>query len=181
MGGRGWMRTLGIALIAFPEPFTTPVGLTFLLLSYALFRKSKADSYYRLRALLGDYVAHFVPFGCTLQTQKPVHHVINRSLVVDHYSTQYRPENVVHHVLDRDRLLRSAQLATAQASNLIGYAQIHSRAPEKIVHHSLDMSRLLRGQQSREARGSFEGYVWRSYPATQKVVHQTLNRSLALA
>jgi len=59
---RGVLRGLGIALIALPEPFTTPFGAALVAASYLIPRRS-GDSRARVRTVVREFAATYRPFG----------------------------------------------------------------------------------------------------------------------
>jgi hypothetical protein len=67
---RRLLRGFGIILIAFPEPFTTALGVAFLFASYAQFGKQKADSDERLQELLENWGEYYRPIGYMMLTRQ---------------------------------------------------------------------------------------------------------------
>ncbi len=59
---RAVIRGVGIALIALPEPFTTPVGVALVAASY-LMPHRQGDSRARVRAVVREYASTYRPFG----------------------------------------------------------------------------------------------------------------------
>ena len=59
---RAVLRGVGIALIALPEPFTTPLGVAVVAASY-LIPHRQGDSRANVRAVVREYAATYRPFG----------------------------------------------------------------------------------------------------------------------
>lgn len=67
---RRLLRGFGVILIAFPEPFTTVLGVTLLFASYTQFRKQRPDSYERLQPLLENWAGYYQPIGYMVFTRQ---------------------------------------------------------------------------------------------------------------
>jgi len=59
---RALLRGVGIALIALPEPFTTPLGVAVVAASY-LIPRHQGDNRANVRAVVREYASTYRPFG----------------------------------------------------------------------------------------------------------------------
>jgi len=57
------LKGIGLALIAMPEPFTTPIGAGLIAASYVISKTEEAKKRKYLRHILGDYLNTYRPFG----------------------------------------------------------------------------------------------------------------------
>ncbi len=171
---RKLLRSSGIALLALPEPFTTPLGALLLCAAYSLPRRPRADSYSRLQefgklylSLYRNQIRSFDIGGQSGTPEKIVHHALgynppNAPLI------PVIPEKIIHHTLRCDwqtqpvtpeKIIHHTLIYTPPSAPLIPVI------PEKIIHHTLvDTIR----------------YDWHSQPVTpEEIIHHTLNRRLA--
>ncbi len=122
---RKLLKSLGIALLALPEPFTIPLGVLLLCAAYSLPRRPRADSYSRLQEFGKLYLSLYRNQTWSFDTggqfgtpEKIVHHTLR----YDWHSqpiTSAIPEKVIHHTLRYDW-------------------HIQPLTPEKIIHHTLN-------------------------------------------
>lgn len=119
---RKWLRRLGVALIASPEPLTTPAGIALLGIAYYLSRRQEAMNDRHARELVRFYMAHARLFD------DGVHHGMVTS------------KNVVHHTIKRGLFPQYGNVggfhADSQRLNLHNVSAI----PEKVIHHTLRRS-----------------------------------------
>jgi hypothetical protein len=149
---RKLLRTFGLGLIALPEPFTTPLGVGLLVVSYLLFREQKADSYYRLQKLVKEYLSSFQP-----------------SRYVSSVPTRRQPRALLLHPGG----------GNTHRVGLRGYAWPgQPRTPVKVVHHTLNPDLWRQYWNTDSVRAGFSGY-WSAQSAIKaKVVHHSFNRNL---
>jgi hypothetical protein len=57
------LKGVGLALIAMPEPFTTPIGVGFIAASWVISRQQEKKKRVHLRKILGEYLYTYRPFG----------------------------------------------------------------------------------------------------------------------
>ncbi len=123
---RKLLKGLGIALIALPEPFTTPVGVALLCAAYALPGKPRVDSYNRLQEFCKLYLSLYQARSCdyNMGGQPRMPEKIARHTLRHDWSGQpIMPEKIVHHTIRYD---------------WPGHPIIPEPViPEKIVHHTL--------------------------------------------
>jgi hypothetical protein len=129
------MRGLGVALIAMPEPFTTPLGVGLLAASIVLAKRQESKRRAYLRHLLKEYVRSY---------------------------RRLRPENRYNlESLPFKRKEPLFQTSTGPASRvgLQGYPWPNrAKLDPIVVHHVLDVSRAQRRFSSGGSRRGFEGY-----------------------
>jgi hypothetical protein len=143
------LRTFGLLLIALPEPFTTPLGASLLAASFLLFRRQKADSYYRLQTLVKEYLSSFQPsrYASSVSVGRQpralllhpgegnIHRVGLRGYARPGQSRI--PVKVVHHTLNPD-LWRQYRNTDSVRAGLFGCWSAQSSIKEKVVHHSFN-------------------------------------------
>ena len=179
---RNYLRAAAIALIALPEPFTTPIGITLLLISYLLPKRHK-DSLRNLEELVRRYRNYTEKTGLdhVVRLSKPVvFHRLNRDITSlqpnivgdvvstksryhDHNRFQYHystdghivGDKIIHHVLQ---------------TNLPQYKTAPIK-PDKVVHHT------LKATPQPTTRTVFYSRLrpMRSVTQPEKVVHHSLN------
>jgi hypothetical protein len=138
VGIKTWIKTVAIAMIAFPEPITTVLGILILCASFAIFRPKKLSKFGDLEALVKKSLLDMEPAGFrryVAARQKIVHHSINLYFP---FPDQKAPENAGPAV-DVSRSITSNKLAAVAAkdkSDLAGwdlpatpYSMIRDEAP----------------------------------------------------
>jgi hypothetical protein len=63
------LRGVGLALIAMPEPFTTPLGVGLLAAAWAVSKHEQSQRRAYVRHLLGEYLHTYRPFGYGIGSQ----------------------------------------------------------------------------------------------------------------
>ena len=149
---RRLLRTIGIAIIIFPDPtfISDVIGLLLVAASYLLFRK-KTLSYKKLNGLVLYHL------GC-MKDEK------SRNCQVEQHGLKWNPKYVRNITSSDSDEIWQRGIATGQ-----------------IVHHTLDRRRLegnykIVGKFSPEK----QRYYWHGECETGKVVYHTLNRGLLL-
>jgi hypothetical protein len=111
-----WIRTVAIAMIAFPEPITTVLGILILCASFAIFRPKKLSKFGDLEALVKKSLLDTEPAGFrryVAARQKIVHHSINLYFPLP---DQKVPENTGP-AADVSRTVTSGNLAAVAAKD----------------------------------------------------------------
>lgn len=130
-----WLRGLGIALIAMPEPFTTPFGVAILGASLLIARQQRIKQRAYLRHLMMEYVRSY-------KRLNPGERYDPESLPFKYKEALYQPQK------------DSSSRVGSRGYTWTGQPRI---APE-IVHHVLDASRIQRRLNSGGSRRGYEGY-----------------------
>ena len=136
-----WLRGVGIALVAMPEPFTTPFGVALLGASLLLARQQEMRRRAYLRHLMKEYIRSY-------KRLSPGDRYDPESLPFKYKEALYQPEK-----------------APAPRVGSRGYSwPDRPKLEPEIVRHALDLSRIQRRRDSGGSRRGFEGY-WgaRSY------------------
>jgi hypothetical protein len=134
------LRGLGVALIALPEPFTTPLGVSLLAASWLLARKQEAVRRVYLRHLLKEYVQSY-------RRLRPGDRYDPDSLPFTYREALYKRVDDLPRVGAR------------------GYAwPDHPTKVPRVIHHVLDVGTVRRRTDAGGTRRGYEGY-WgaRSY------------------
>ena len=120
------LRRLGIALIALPEPFTTPFGVALVLLSRYLSRRREASWNKRLRETVKYYLAH------------------TRSFSGDAYGESSAPGSVKRYTRSGERLIPRQYTGSRsfKANPDSSVCQSWRDMRGRTVHHSIDMQNL---------------------------------------
>ena len=129
------LRGVGLALIALPEPITTPIGLGILAASWAISRHEESRKKARLKYILKDYLHSYRPFGLGMNVDAPVPRVVSHR--------------------ERQPLFHSDQLPGLKGTAVI-YRKESSEA--KVVLHTFDRGSVARRFDSGGTRRGFEGY-----------------------
>ena len=165
------LRNLGIALIALPEPITTPFGAALVLTSRYLSRRLEASLSKLIRERVRQYLTHFK--GLKFNTARDVvrHTVATESLFL-RYKVDDSPKvaasrhdaygaagKMIYHTIDWKSLSRRYKTDSARTHT--------SSTVKGVVHHPLNM-RLL-SQRYEKVRAD-----------PVKVVRHTINMALLL-
>lgn len=188
-----------MALVALPEPFTTPFGLTLLLLSFVLPRNRTVDSRDRLRELFRVYLSSTRGSGCGLSDLPPVntvYHALNREMLPhlagagasmahsEHYNwtSKLTPSSkIVHHTLNRELFPIFCETASMPKANYQRHEWTSALRPSgKIVHHTLNKELLPRFSSTTSVlEAGSQHHSWAAkLRSPEKIVHHTLNRQL---
>jgi hypothetical protein len=117
------LRGVGLALIAMPEPFTTPLGVGLVAAAWALSRHEQSQRRAYVRHLLGEYLHTYRPFGYGIGShtmtsadlpyrgKEPLYHAdgnhgSSAKKVPSHQWRSGETPRVMHHVFDRVLALR---------------------------------------------------------------------------
>jgi hypothetical protein len=146
------LRGLGVALIAAPEPFTTPFGVGLLAAYWVISRYQESQRKAYLRHLVREYASVYRPFGYGMG-----------SVPKTSADLPYRK---------KEPLFRAEENLTP------GLRRSAARAPsvsdKRIVHHSFDPRLVSSRFDSGGSRRGFEGYWGRQTKLDIKVVHHDL-------
>jgi hypothetical protein len=154
------LKGLGIALIAMPEPFTTPLGVGLLAASWVLSRQEESRRKAHVRHIVTEYLHTYRPFGYGVGSKPKTSS-----------SLPYRePEPLFH-------------AGAAMARQAVASAQpLYSRdAKEKVVHHSFDLGKASRRFDKGGTRQGFEGYWGRQSKLDIRVVYHNLRTAACLS
>jgi hypothetical protein len=135
------LRGVGLALIALPEPITTPIGLGILAASWAISRHEESRKKARLKYILKDYFHSYRPFGLGMNVDAPAPHVVS-----------HRERQPLFH---SDRLPGSDRL-TGLGDTAVIYRKDCPEA--KVVHHTFDRGSVAKRFDAGGTRRGFEGY-----------------------
>jgi hypothetical protein len=133
--GRKVLRGVGLALIALPEPITTPIGLGILAASWAISKHEESRKKARLKFILKDYLHSYKPFGFGMN------------------ATPARPTAASHR--GRQPLYHSDRVPGIGGPAVIW----RKESPEvRVVHHTFDRGSVARRFDTGGTRRGFEGY-----------------------
>ena len=156
---RKLIRGVGLALIAMPEPITTPIGVSLLAVSWVMARRHDAQKRAYLRHILQEYLHTYKPFGYGVDT-KTVAHSLNRIENTSFYDRGKGPSRV----------------------GFGGYAWPGKSKKElQPVYHSFDRSEIRKRLCTGGSRQGHEGYWGRKSYIEIKPVYHTIQKTLALA
>ncbi len=144
------LKGFGLALIAMPEPFTTPLGIGLIAAAWALSRHEESQRRAYVRHLLGEYLHTYRPFGYGIGSQP-------RTSV----GLPYRDKEPLYHA--------EGSLGPRVKDSSI---PLHSPAgaPE-VVHHDFDPVLASRRCDKGGSRRGFEGYWGRQSKLDLRMVH----------
>ncbi len=146
------LRGMGIALIAMPEPITTPIGVGFLAAAWVLSRHEESQKKAYLRHIVTEYLHTYRPFGYGVGSQ-----------VKTSASLPYRSPEPLYH---------SGMATGLKPSNPAAH---HSQpTSEKVVMHAFDLGKVSRRYDKGGARRGFEGYWGRQSKLDIGVVRHSL-------
>ena len=146
------LRGMGIALIAMPEPITTPIGFGLLAAAWVLSRHEQSQKKAYLRHMVTEYLHTYRPFGYGVGSE-----------VKTSASLPYRNPEPQYH---------SGLATTFKPSYPAPY---HSQSTaEKVVLHSFDLGKVSKRYDKGGARRGFEGYWGRQSKLDIGVVHHNL-------
>ena len=146
------LRGMGIALIAMPEPITTPIGFGLLAAAWVLSRHEQSQKKAYLRHMVTEYLHTYRPFGYGVGSE-----------VKTSASLPYRNPEPLYH----------SGLATTFKPSYP--APCHSQSTsEKVVLHSFDLGKVSKRYDKGGARRGFEGYWGRQSKLDIGVVHHNL-------
>ena len=158
MGGKV-LRGLGIALIAMPEPFTTPLGVGLLAASWALSRHQESQRKAYVRHLVTEYLHTYRPFGYGMGSQPRTSAAL-----------PYREPEPLYH---------AAGVSTGRSRDFTAPPS-HADAP-KVVRHSFDLGSIARRFDVGGTKRGFEGYWGRSTKIDIAAVRSSLRASVCLS
>lgn len=154
------LKGIGLALVAAPEPFTTPVGVGLLAASWLISRAEEARKRAHLRRILTGYLHTYRPLGYGAS--------LGAAPAVQHHVWEPRPAS-------QPRRRVSLQDAI--------YVRPSAQQPggsHEVVHHTLDWGRVLRRVDAGGTRRGFEGIWGAETRVDVKVVHHTIRKDLAV-
>jgi len=154
------LRGLGIALIAMPEPFTTPLGVGLLAASWVLSRHEESQRKARVRHVVTEYLHTYKPFGYGVGSEPRTSS-----------SLPYR---------EPEPLFRAgAVMARKTVPNTV---RMYARGTtENVVHHSFDLGKVSRRFDKGGTRQGFEGYWGRQSKLDIGVVYHNLRTTACLS
>ncbi len=147
------LRGLGIALIAMPEPFTTPLGVGLLAASWALSRHHDSQRKKYVRHLVTEYLHTYRPFGYGMGSE-------SRTSA----NLPYREPQPLYHATDS-----AAHRAMDHTTPI--YARPDT---EKVVFHSFDVGRVSKRFDKGGSKKGFEGFWGRQSKLDIGVVYHNL-------
>jgi hypothetical protein len=130
------LKGVGLALIAMPEPFTTPLGVGLVAAAWALSRYQESQRRAYARHLMGEFLHTYRPFGYGIGSH------VNTS-----GNLPYRDKEPLYH-------------ADGNHGEWTGSPRVHQQlaATPQIIHHSLDRVPSSRKFDRGGGRRGFEGY-----------------------
>jgi len=187
------MMRLGIALIASPDPFTTPFGVALVLLSRYLSRRREASRNKRLRETLKYYLARTAhssgdadskssaPGSVKRYTRSEEHpipsqYASSRSFEANFDSSAWQSwrsmgGRTVHHTMDMQSPSRRCKAGDSFKVES-GWSDISSKA-EKVIYHTINMEWL---SQRYEGQGSTVAHS--NWAPTSDTVEGVANHSV---
>jgi hypothetical protein len=157
---RKLLRGVGLALIAMPEPFTTPLGVGLLAASWVLAKRQDAQRRAYLRHLLKEYLHTYRPFGhgAPSELPKPVHIPFK----------------------GKEPLLHARKSISFRVGSR-GYSwPDEPKTQTKMVYHTFDRGRLFRRPDTGGTRRGFEGFWGAKTRMDLKVVDHNLRKAFSL-
>jgi hypothetical protein len=154
------LRGLGIALIAMPDPFTTPLGVGLLAASWALSRHQETQRKKYVRHLVTEYLHTYRPFGYGMGSETKT------SL-----NLPYREPQPLYHA------------AGAEAHRSMDHTiPVYSRPDnEKVVYHPFDLGRASKRFDKGGSKQGFEGFWGRQSKLDIGVVYHNLRTAACLS
>lgn len=200
------LKHLGIVLIALPEPFTTPFGMAFILVSRYLSKRLEAKKNKRLQEIVKYYLAHTRPFSSETAGKyinsssvkrytRIEEHVIPQQFIGNHsFEVNINPSiwrswhgmrrRTAYHTMDRQGLSQHYKANDCSISES-SWADTYSRA-DKVIYHTINvewLSRRYECQNSAVAHsswastsGAMEGVT--PYSVNMKVLSQRYNTGI---
>jgi len=156
----GMLRGVGLALIAAPEPFSTPVGVGLLAASWLIQKSQESRKKARVRQIVTEYLHAYRPFG--------------------HGAFSDSETYVQHHAWQRDLSLEKTR-AEAFRSETGRPGPSGWGWGGEVVHHAFDWDLVVKRVDNGGQRRKFEGYWGARTRLDVKVVHHELRRDFALA
>ena len=152
------LRRLGIALIALPEPFTTPFGVALVLLSRYLSKRREASRNKRLRETVQYYLAH------------------TRRFSGDAYSESSAPGSVKRYTRSEEHLIPQQYTGNCsfEANLAPSVCQSWRDMQNDTIHHTKDMQSLSGRYKAGDSFKVESGWSDTSSRA-EKVIHHTIN------
>jgi hypothetical protein len=184
-----FLRHLGIALIFAPEPFTTPLGVAFVLVARHLSKRLEASCDKRLREMVHYYLAHSSlsthgaddKFGGpgpvkrpSLGEEGPILGQIAGSRSFEANSSvrkgrQESHESAPSRTIDMQSLSRPCNYSNALSHTSTG--------AQKVIHHTIDIEWLSKRYEG--ATGAVAHSSWATTSRhTQAVTHHSVNLGL---
>lgn len=191
------LRRLGIVLIVFPEPFTTPFGVALVLVSRYLSRRREASLDKRFRETVKYYLAHTGHFSGDADAESSVSGSVKRYTQSEEHmipwqytgsrSFEANPDpsvwqcwhgmrgGTVHHTMDiQSSSWYDGMRDGWKVEPRYPHREVTSGSTEKLMHHSIDMQSLSRRY---KAGDSFKvESCWSDTSSrAEKVIHHTIN------
>ncbi len=153
------LRGMGIALIAMPEPITTPLGVGLLAAAWVLSRHEESKKKAYVRHLVTEYLHTYRPFGYGIGSE-----------VKTSASLPYRQPEPLYH----------AGVTTTHRSSISTppRTQIGSG---KVVMHAFDPGKVSRRFDKGGSKRGFEGYWGRQSKLDIGVVYHSLRTVASLS
>ena len=187
------LRSLGFALIALPEPITTPFGVALVLASRFLSKRLEARVNKQLQNTLTNYLIHFNRFSDDADSRSNFPNKVMRDTQTKkplitwqyHWGGSYKPnygplvwqsyhdipKDIVHHAIDMQMLHRrfgpnDDAGIERDLSNSSGSGQA--------IHHTMNMERLYRRFGSNDGSGAGTA-LSNTSSHEQEAIHHTIN------
>ena len=191
------LRRLGIALIALPEPFTTPFGVALVLVSRYLSKRREASRNKRLQETVQYYLAHTRRFsgdadsksiapGSVKRYTRSEEHLIPRQYT-GNCSFEANPapsvcqsrrdmqNDTIHHTKDMQSL--SGRYKAGDNFKVeSGWTNTSSRA-EKVIHHTINWESLSLRYESQSSVLAYSNWACTS-GAIEGVMQHSVNMGL---
>jgi hypothetical protein len=183
------LRHLGIALIFAPEPFTTPLGVAFILVARHLSRRLETNRDERLRAMIHYYLDHSSILSHDADSKSGAPGPLQRHGLIGERpllgqitgSRSLEANSSVRNVrrgLQEGRANRSTDAASLslRCRYADGLSDTSNRT-QKVIHHTIDMEWLSRRYES--ANGAVAHYDWTTTSGSvDGVTHHSINMGL---
>ena len=180
------LRHLGVALIFAPEPFTTPLGVAFILVARHLSRQHEAKVNNRLRNTVQYYLEHTAHFGDYVDDESGAPSTVKRpglneerpilgqitggSSCKSAASVRRGGSDIRDATLKRPRQTRSLSQRYKYDD---GLADTSGRA-EEVIHHTIDMEWLSRRYESADGAVAHASWTTTSGSA-EGATHHSIN------
>ncbi len=151
-----------MALIAAPEPFSTPLGVGLLAASWLISRSQESQKQAYLKHILTEYLHTYRPFGYGI--------------------SQDSSAKVQQHVWAREPIAeKRSRTAFGPVPNTVHTNYYQPRREPEVVHHTLDWDRVIKRVDTGGQRRGFEGFWGAGTRLDTKVVRHEFKRGFAMA
>ena len=161
------IRLTALALIAFPEPVTTGIGIVTLVGSSLLKRKHEYEVLKRFEHVLREHLirTHHLEYVMSINNRLDItsrhsqfslnNRPLSSNYVYENNFESRTPERLTYHseytpLLVRNNIKSLPQPYSQGSLNRYGIHHNKVTPPEKIVHHKIDIKQLSRRYQMRE-------------------------------